>query len=381
MNIHKLIGVKMPEAVNDNTKIPYDLSVEVPVFDINTDVSDIIQKVLKFGAVIVNKNDKFFGIVDKKSIKRVELNIPKNETLERFVVKVPKINSRNDVGLVATYFYRNHVIALPYENEGKIDHILDRKTFFKILLSLQDLKNADIKKIMSSPLTLIDSDSNLSKLKETLDNNNIDTVGVLYNSKFYGIITTDTVLENIVTKERSPGIEDEKYSPSNIIIKDYTNTNPITISEDKPLYEAVDLMVVHDNSPIVVTKENEPDEPVGLITSTDILEYITSVNKHSTARVFVSGLDKSSYIYEDEIKEDIKNFLCKINKITDIGVDYISVSIKKIKTSQYNVRFRLITDKYGAIQVNYSDYLLDRTIEEGIKKLDTIVMKYKSREE
>ncbi len=366
------------DSINDEIKIPEELAKEVPVSDYTARMSDLIPKISKFGAVIINKENETLGIIDKKSIEKIDLEIPKTLSAEKFVVRTPKVNNKTTLSDIITYFYKSHSIALPYEVNGKVNKIVDRIILFKVLLSRNDIKDIFIKDIMSTPMVAIDSKTDIAKAKKVMEEENVSTLGVLEDGKFYGIITSEDIINNVVIKERSPGIEGQKYSPSNIPVKDYVNINPIMIKENDNLQNSVRLMVENENKPLVVTSGNQP---VGIVTSTDILEYLTSNKKDIYPNILISGLDESTYIYEDEILSEIKNFSYKISKIKDIGIRYISATIKRIGKSQYEVRLKLLSEKYGSLQVNYSDYRLERTLSEALEKLNDQIIKAKEKSE
>ncbi len=366
------------DSINDEIKIPEELAKEVPVSDYTARMSDLIPKISKFGAVIINKENETLGIIDKKSIEKIDLEIPKTLSAEKFVVRTPKVNNKTTLSDIITYFYKSHSIALPYEVNGKVNKIVDRIILFKVLLSRNDIKDIFIKDIMSTPMVAIDSKTDIAKAKKVMEEENVSTLGVLEDGKFYGIITSEDIINNVVIKERSPGIEGQKYSPSNIPVKDYVNINPIMIKENDNLQNSVRLMVENENKPLVVTSGNQP---VGIVTSTDILEYLTSNKKDIYPNILISGLDESNYIYEDEILSEIKNFSYKISKIKDIGIRYISATIKRIGKSQYEVRLKLLSEKYGSLQVNYSDYRLERTLSEALEKLNDQIIKAKEKSE
>jgi len=377
LNIVKYLGVMM-DSINDEIKIPEELAKEVPVSDYTDKMSDLIPKISKFGAVIINKDDEVMGIIDKKAIEKIDLEIPRSLSAERFVVRTPKVNDQTALSDIIMYFYKSHSIALPYMVKGKVSKIIDRITLFKILLSRSDIKDVLVKDIMSTPMAVIDSKTDIAKAKKVMEDENMSTLGVLDDGKFYGIITSEDIINNVVIKERSPAIENNKYSPSNIPVKDYVNTNPVMIKESGSVQDSVRLMVENENKPIVVTSGSQP---IGIVTSTDILEYLTSNKKEVSPSILISGLDESTYIYEDEILSEIKNFSYKISKIKDIGIRYISATIKRIGKSQYEVRMKLLSEKYGSLQVNYSDYRLERTLSEALEKLNDQILKAKEKSE
>lgn len=362
------------EMIDDTTIIPVELTKEVPVVSKDTKMSEVIPKVVSEGSVIVKDNERFIGIIDKKSLRKLELTINPSLTADKFIVKTSVISDSTTVMDSAVYLYKSHVIALPYIKDGSINSIFDRINLFKMLLSLKDFKDIEVSYVMSSPIVTIDSSKSLSDAKVKMDDENIDVLGVIYDDKFYGLITNDEMIENIIVKERSPGIVDEKYSPSNIRIKSYTNTSPITIDGKQNLSNAIRLMVENENKPIVVTSNSEP---VGILTSTDILEYLVSNKKEILPKIIISGLDESTYIYEDEIQMEVEDFANKICKFKDLKIRYISLAIKKIKDKLYDVRVRLLSDEYGMFYINNTDYLLDKTVADALDKLEDQVKKSK----
>jgi CBS domain-containing protein len=96
-------------------------------------------------------------------------------------------------------------------------------------------------------------------------------------------------------------------------VDQWMNRNVVTITRDRPVFDAADLMRKHNIGCIVVI---DNDEPIGIITERDLVRKVTAKRK-----------DPNTTLVED---------VMSINVVTiDAGVDIKEVSDKMVK---YNIK-------------------------------------------
>jgi CBS domain-containing protein len=96
-------------------------------------------------------------------------------------------------------------------------------------------------------------------------------------------------------------------------VDQWMNRNVVTITKDRPVFDAADLMRRHNIGCIVVI---DNDEPIGIITERDLVRKVTAKRK-----------DPNTTLVED---------VMSINVVTiDAGVDIKEVSDKMVK---YNIK-------------------------------------------
>ncbi|MCL5430166.1 MAG: CBS domain-containing protein [Candidatus Marsarchaeota archaeon] len=363
----------------ETDSIPEGLISQTTSFDSKTPITRIIPVVQKYGAVIIEKNNGYYGIVDSRAVYRYlqSFKVFKNEAAEKLVVRVPRITDSTTVDDVIYYFYKARAKALPYVKDNKIKGILTRPTLIKMLLSLNRLNGITVAEAMTAPLLGIDINSTVPQARTAMRENKLNRLVALDGEKFAGLITNYDLIDKYVKlPERLPEKKSYSYTPANIKLESVVETNPKMIEQSRGLNEAARLMVENDISSILVTKN---DKPIGILTELDIIVSAMTSLGTETNKIFISGLDASTYEFEDEMRETLRTFLSKLEKLSGIKVDYVSVVVKKFKTNSYELHGRLSLGKSGTITSHITGHLFERTFSDLLDVLGKEAKKKKER--
>src|SRR5207249_5891199 len=74
---------------------------------------------------------------------------------------------------------------------------------------------------------------------------------------------------------------------------------PLTVGPDADVHRAVELMAKHHISSIIVTEE---DEPVGIITSQDVMQFLAGLREREQLFVEIGGLEDRSEEHTSELQ-------------------------------------------------------------------------------
>lgn len=365
---------------NKCDSIPKELVSKVPVFDSRMSITKVIPAIQKSEAVLINKQGTFYGVIDTRAIYKsgMRLKISKDMSAERFAVRVPKVFQSTSINDLISYFYKIQAKALPFVSDGKIMGVIKRSTLLKMMLSLSLVEN-DVQagSIMTSPILAIASDANLSQAKAAMEKNKVKRLVVLDNGKFSGLLThSDMVMKYASTNERAPEIRKNIYNPSNISISGIYNKDPVMINADASIKDAIRRMIERSISSLIIMRHNAP---VGILTVSDILEYLISQRGIEENRILLSGFDEKTYQYMGEVRDSVKEFLSKTEKIMGADINYISIRVRPIKSDQYEIKIRASLKSFGTLQVHETDFLLDRTLAEALEKLKKEIIRLKEK--
>lgn len=357
--------------------IPKELISNTFTVDYNTSMSKVSSYLKKYPAIIVNKNKEYYGVVDSRTIYRANrsLKLSINEKVEKFSAKAPKINNSTSIYDVVYYFYRSEVRALPYSTGNKIVGVLERRTFLKVLLSMNMLDKLKVNQVMTTPVLAIDGKASIAQAKSIMRDRKVNRLIVLEGGKFSGLITNYDITNQFSHNlERRPDWKDETYSPSNISIKSIMESDPRSIDFNRAASDAVRDMIENKVSSLVVTKGSNP---IGVITVTDVLESILARNKTAKDKVFTSGFDDDTYQYQEDTKAELNSLIAHVEKLSGIDVDYITFKVKKTHSKLYEMQIRLSLGKHGMISMHNTKYLFDDALKDLITKVRHKVMKEK----
>jgi CBS domain-containing protein len=123
-----------------------------------------------------------------------------------------------------------------------------------------------VKEVMRSEIKTTSSGTTVLEAAQVMTENKIGCL-VVVNDTLEGIVTERDILNKVVALEKDPG---------EVRVKDIMSRDIITISPDKDMEEASDLMSRHriKRLPVVFG-----DEVVGIITSTDVVAILSKVIK------------------------------------------------------------------------------------------------------
>jgi CBS domain-containing protein len=348
-----------------------ELISKTEFYDIKTQITKALPAIEKYDAIIVKRDNKYIGVVDSRTLYKYIQNsfkIDKKESLEKLIIRAPKITDATTIDDSVYYFYKARIKALPYVKNGKIKGILKRSTMLKILLSLNKFSGLKVENAMTSPAITINKNSNVLQAIKLMREKKINRLVVVNeHENIEGILTSYDLTKNFLKpEERLPEFKTRVFNLSNFRITDFIENNPRTININANLDEAVRALVENNISSLLVMDKNRQ---VGVLTELDVIISMLSKNTVFRNKIFIIGLDEETYQYEDEIREELNNFINKIEKLNDETVEFISIHLKKIKTKSYEIYVRLGLKKHGIITMNTSGYLFERTFDELLKTL------------
>ncbi len=362
-------------------RIPKSVITQVPIFEADTAMTKVLPAVHNNPAVLINNKGEFYGIVDFRSVHRESksLKMNKNTPVLKYAVKVPKIMHTTSLDDAVFYFYRSRRNALPYLDEDKVVGVLDRFTLMKMLLSTDSIKDMKCSNIMTSPALGIDSKASIAQASSAMADRNVNRLLVLDNGKLAGLITRhDLISKMTVIDERYPDMKSRRYSPSNITIESIMEKSPVSIDAKDDVRNAVRNFVNRSISSLVVTSNGVPS---GILTISDVLAALIAKRKTFENRIIISGIDRDTYEYEYEIKEQSNAFIEKVEKFRKVNINYIAINVKKLKNSRYEINARASIERYGMVEVRLTDFMLDRTFAKVLETLMEAIKKKKDKSE
>ncbi|MGC8669951.1 MAG: CBS domain-containing protein [Candidatus Micrarchaeia archaeon] len=366
--------------MDENLRVPEKLVSNSTTFDYNTPITEVIPALNRNEAVIIQRDGKYYGIVDSRAIyrKKEGLKLPGKEKVGKFAVKAPRISDGTSIDDVIYYFYKMGVKALPYVINGRIKGVFTRSTLLKVLLSMNILKDMKVDEVMNTPVLAISDRANLAQAESAMRENKVNRLVVIDNKNMLeGIITHYDIMKNFMkVSERLPEMKTEVYSPANISIDSVIERSPKTVNLGGSVSDVIRRFVEENFSSAIVVNKGMP---IGMVTISDVLEHIIATRRIEAKRIFISGMDPSMYESEDEIREELNSFISKVEKMRGIKVDYITLRIKGKKGKQYELQARISLGKKGIISTNITGYIFEKVLNELLYRLEDNIRKIKDK--
>jgi CBS-domain-containing membrane protein len=353
--------------------IPSEFVTKTPIYEYKAPITEALDKINTLTAVIITKNKNYYGIVDDRTLTRKgTLKLAKTYSIGKFAKKVPVLDQSTSIEKAISYFYTEGVKALPYVEANVIKGIVKRSEMLKAILSFHMLSKSRVENAMTSPIIAIDSNANMAQAKDAMQENKVNRLAVINNGKLFGIITYKDMMKAFAaSNSRAPKYKNY-YSLSNTTVGSVCERNMQTIEQSMPVDDAIREFIEKNISSLIVTRSQKP---VGIITIKDIFELIASSSSESINKVIISGLDDYTKEYADDIKAELDNLSNKVNRFSRIGINYISLNVKRPKARNYEMRGKIVLKKGGTFAAASQGYSLEAVLRDITRKL------YKAAEE
>jgi CBS domain-containing protein len=354
--------------VRGNDSVFEKLIDDVQTFDLNTPIGSILPQVKKNGAAVVTRDGEYYGIIDTGSIHRFgsesDLNKSSSESVS---IKAPWIGRNTSLDEVIRDFYKSRTNALAYLSGKKVKGMLRRQTLLKVLLSTGALKGIKTGEAMTASFVSIDSGASIAEAKSLMKEKDVNRLVVMENNKFVGIATNhDITFKYSARDERRPEMRDSKYDLKKLPLSDIIQRNADTISSSSVLSDAARKMVENKISSIVVT---DGSSPVGVITTHNIFESVIMRRQVEPPTIFLSGFDSLDYDYNSEVRDELGEFMNRLERSKNIPVDYITLHVKRIKIKSYELTARLSMGGSGMLNVSAEGYIFEDVMHDLMEKL------------
>lgn len=356
---------------------PFEKLVDnVQLFDFKTPVSRIMEHVRKDGAVVLTKDDRYYGIIDARTLYQAGNNV-EQALADKFVVTVPSLNHTSTIDDAIQNFYKSRAGVLPYLSGRRVKGVLRRRTLLKVLLSIGALKGITVGEAMTSPLVQVDLSANVAQAKTVMRSNNVNRLAVMKGDRFVGMVTNHNITFNFSkTNQRRPEFKTDTFRLQNMPLEDVLERNVETVGVNVGVSDAARKMVERKISSLVVVKGADP---VGMVTPWNIFESVVVRKKIAPTRIFLSGLDALDYDYNEEVRQELAGLLGKLEKSKTLDVDYVTMHVKRIKQKSYEITARLSLGSAGIINITSEGYIFDDVMRDLLNKMRKEVDKVRSK--
>jgi CBS domain-containing protein/ribosome-associated translation inhibitor RaiA len=327
----------------------------------------------------VVRGKKLLGIASYQNLMK-RRNIPLTTKVEKIMTLPPKISMDESLPEIAEALMAGGHRALPVTSNDSIKGIVSRTDVVKVMRDLEELKGLNIDKIMTpNPHCISEDDSILEArdLMKSLDERSIPVV----DSKGHlsGMIGLKDLIESF-TK-----IKDVKKARTtrrlhnrevDIEVKGIMRKPPISVSKGSGVLDAIDLMIKHDISSVMVAEDSKP---IGILTQVDLIELLTSYRESPQLYVQITGLEEDPEIYDvmySMIRKGIKR-ISGIVKPRILNLHVVQHHSEGLR-NKYTLRARMTTDK-KMYYANAFEWDMMKALDEVLWQLEKAVKREKER--
>lgn len=360
--------------------LPKEFVSKTASFDYKTPMTQALDEINKFGAIIVVKDGSYFGIADGRAVSRKgsqrSLKFAKALPIGRFARKLPVLGPDVSVGKAISYFHEFATKAFPYQEGTKITGIVKRDMLLRSIISLHLLSKATVSDAMSTPVLAIDADASLSQAVSVMSQNKITRLIVIDKGRFFGLITHKDIYAGFARVDtRHPELIAEPRSLINVTVRELARTEIHSIDYRSQLEDAIRSLLSKGISSLVVTRNGRP---AGMLSIRDIFELAASSIEKKHSRVIITGIDNSTLDYEQNIENEANRMIDKIDRFGRLGISYAAIHVNRVKSKGYELKARLGFERKGVIYATATGYGLESTL---TALLDSLFKQARERKE
>jgi predicted transcriptional regulator len=360
--------------------LPKEFVSKTASFDYKTPMTQALDGISRFGAVIVVKDREYFGIADGRAVSRKgserSLKFTKTLPIGRFARKLPVLGPDVSVGRAISYFHEFSAKAFPYQEGRDITGIVKRDVVLRSIISLHLLSKSVVGDAMSTPVLAIDADASLSQAMSVMSQNKITRLIVVDGGRPFGLITHKDIYSSFARVDtRHPELTPEPRSLSGVNVRSLARTETHSIDYRAPLEDGIRSLLSKGISSLIVTRNGRP---VGMLSVRDVFELAASGIEKVRSRVIVTGIDESTADYEQDIENEANRMIDKMDRFGRLGISYAAINVNKVKNRGYELKARLGFERRGVIYATATGYGLEGTL---AALLDSLFKQVKERKE
>jgi len=298
--------------------------------------------------LVFDEKGIFFGYLTKKNITK-QSRIQPDTKVSHLLQKVPTVMKNSSVDAIARALLSAKINTVPIEDKGKIIGVY--RDIDVIRASAVLFKDKTVKDMMTPNPICVGPDTTTARLIAISRTNNISRAPVVdENNYLLGIVSPHDMAEILIptfpTKQTMGDRSAVQHTPLAAPIKDIMTEEVVSCKENELVLEAISKLYKTDHKTLIII--NEEKHPVGVLTTTDLLETVSIPPKTEGYYVRVIG-DVDDEDMEPVIEMGVnlvKKFTPMIGSSGQLFIHAKSIPKKKFRGFVlYQIRLRISTDK------------------------------------
>ncbi len=357
-------------------KVPEGFISKTATYDQKVPIVSILEEVDRLGTVVITRGGEYAGVVDQSAIARKgSLKLEAKFSCGKFAKKVPVLSPETSISDAIAYFYEAESSALPYLRGSRIVGVVQRASVLKAILSMHLLSVEKVRSIMSSPVITIDSEASMAQAQKVMAEKGVHKLVVTSAGRLYGLLThRDIVRYGARSEAGSRSML--STAPPVIRVADICGRDPESISRDEGAESALRQLIERSAPSIIVLNGARP---VGMVSARDILGSAAGRKSGESEKILISGLTPKTEGYRSDLIASLSQLSARIDRFAGMEVEYLTLNVKEVKSSTYELKVRMELEGRGAIHLSVTGHTLERTLRDLEVKLYKLVRERKEK--
>ena len=327
----------------------------------------------------VLERKRLVGVVTMRELMR-RRNLPPATKAATVLQVSPEAAPETTLPEVAEKMITTGFRALPVAKGKTLTGIISRSDLVAALVETRSLEGIVARDFMTPNPQCVAEDDTVERAVQIMQSLGERSVPVVdKNRHLKGVIGMKDVVDVFARPKTREQFGDRAGREEKVVleVKGAMRYPPLTVGPDADVQRAAELMAKNRVSSIVVT---ERDEPVGIITTQDLMQYLAGLREREQLFVEISGLEDDPKDTYDEIYTVIQKEMRRIAPLVQPRT--LAIHIQKYKPEgdrwKYSLRARFTTS-HRIYYAHHFDWDLHVALRDLLENLYKRIVKEKER--
>jgi len=287
---------------------------------------------------------KLVGVVTMRELMR-RRNLPPNTKVSTVLEKPPEITPETPLPEAAEKMISAGFRAVPVVKGKGLIGIISRSDIVRALVETRALEGVRVSEFMTPNPQAVAEDEAVDQAVQIMRSLGERSVPVVdKNRHLRGVVGLKDVVDLCAQPKVREQYGDHAGREEKVVleVKSVMRYPPLTVRPEADVHRAAELMAKNHVSSVIVT---ENDEPVGIITSQDLMAFLAGLREREQLFVEVGGLEDEPKDTYDEIYEVIQKEMRRIAPLVQPRT--LAIHFQKYKPEgdrwKYSLRMRFTT--------------------------------------
>lgn len=369
----------MPKTLLREMKVRDFMSREVITGTPDEPISELLgrMKAEDVHEIPIVKRKKLVGLVSMASIAR-RRDLASNAKAKAILHAAPEVTPDLDVAEAAELILSSGHRSLPVLEKGKLVGLLSRTDVIRALAACEDVRGIAAKDVMTPEPQCVTDDDTVARARTVMAHLGERAVPIVdRRRKLVGVVGLKDLADLFARPKAKERSGDRLGTKDAVRVKVGSLMQPpITVPPDASLTTALELMTKRAISTMIVVEEREP---LGIITSADLMEVAAGFREREGLFVQISGLEEQPDVY-DQMYDLIQKAMRRITPLVTPRI--LNLHVHQYKAdgdhSKWSVRARFATDR-ELYHFKHFDWDLFAALDGLLDQLEAHIKKEKDR--
>ncbi len=322
---------------------------------------------------------KLVGVVTMRELMRRK-NIAPSTKVSTVLQAAPDVTPTMSLPEVAERMISSGFRAIPVIKDKRLAGILSRSDLVRALVQAKSLEGLKASEFMTPNPQCVAEDDTVEHAVQTMRSLGERSIPVVdKNRRLKGVLG----LKDVVDLFSKPKVREQygdrvgRGEKVTLDVKGVMRYPPVTIGPEATVHRAGELMVKNRISSIIVT---DKDEPVGIITTQDLMQFVAGLREREELFVEIGGLEDDPRDEYDMMYEVIQKEMRRIAQL--VRPRTLTIHVQKYKPEgdrwKYSLRARFTTS-HRIYYAHHFDWDLHLALSDLLETLYKRIVKEKER--